>query len=159
MVLLRDQFVDALMDPQMKIYIKQTHPSDLQESLARALEFESFVRTSGSGPVIMGIGRNYQARRSQAMDSSGQGSLDTFCGKCWACNQRGHRQSECKEMHQTGLAERTRQYQPCCWGCGHLGHISSACPRPDPLKTQPGNDSRLGQGAHYQPEPPRPHSY
>ena len=37
MVLLRDQFVDALVDPQLKIYIKQAHPSDLQKSLARAL--------------------------------------------------------------------------------------------------------------------------
>ena len=158
MVLLRDQFVNALMDPQMKIYIKQTHPSDLQESLARALEFESFVRTSGSGPAIMGIGRNFKARRSQATDSTGQVSLDTFRGKCWDCGQRGHCQSECKEMHQTSPAERSRQYQTCCWWCGQLSSISSACSQHEPLMTQLGNDSRLGRGDHHQPEPPQPHS-
>ena len=158
MVLLRDQFVDALMHPQMKIYIKQAHLRDLQESLARALEFESFVRTSGNEPAIMGIGRNFQARRSQATNSTGQVSLDIFRGKCWGCDQRGHHQSECKEMRGTGPAERTRQYHPCCLWCGQLGHISSACPQHEPLITQQGNDSRLGREAHHQPEPPQPHS-
>lgn len=159
MVLLRDQFVDALVEPQMKIYIKQAHPSDLQESLARALEFESFVRTSGSGPAILGVGRHFQARRSQAMDPTSQMSSYVFRGKCWGCDQRGHRQSECTQMWRTGSMEKNRQHQPCCRKCGHFGHLSGACALPEPsTTTQAENYSWLGQGAPHQPEPPRPHS-
>ena len=51
-VLLRDQFVDALEEVQLKIYVKQAHVRDLQEVLARALEFESIVRTSAGRPSL-----------------------------------------------------------------------------------------------------------
>ncbi len=39
-VLLKNQFVGALEDPQLKIYVKQAHVGDLQETLACAQEFE-----------------------------------------------------------------------------------------------------------------------
>ncbi|KAG0715519.1 hypothetical protein GWK47_011790 [Chionoecetes opilio] len=45
-LLLRDQFVDAVNHPQIKIYIQQAHVEDLQQALARGLEMESFLRTS-----------------------------------------------------------------------------------------------------------------
>ncbi len=49
-VLPRDSFVDALDDQQLQIYVKQAHPGDLQVTLARALEFEAFLKTtSGQG--------------------------------------------------------------------------------------------------------------
>lgn len=40
MVLLKDQFINALAEPQLQIYVKQSHPVDL-EVLAQALEFVS----------------------------------------------------------------------------------------------------------------------
>ena len=46
-LLVKDQFIDALGDPQLQVYVKQAHAADLQEALARALEFESFVASSG----------------------------------------------------------------------------------------------------------------
>ncbi|KAG7153758.1 hypothetical protein Hamer_G009438 [Homarus americanus] len=45
-VLLRDQFVDALDSTQVKIQVKLSQPVTLQEALARALEFESYVTSS-----------------------------------------------------------------------------------------------------------------
>ena len=41
-VLAFDHFVHALQQRQLQIYIKQAHPCDLREALARALEFEAF---------------------------------------------------------------------------------------------------------------------
>ena len=46
-LLVKDQFVDALGDPQLQVYVKQAHATDLRETLARALEFESFMASSG----------------------------------------------------------------------------------------------------------------
>ncbi|KAG7168490.1 hypothetical protein Hamer_G002565 [Homarus americanus] len=45
-MLSRDQFVDALDNTQLKIQVKQSQPATLQEALARALELESYVRSS-----------------------------------------------------------------------------------------------------------------
>ncbi|XP_042878205.1 putative golgin subfamily A member 6-like protein 19 [Penaeus japonicus] len=51
-VLARDFFVDALQDQHLQIYVKQAHPEDLQVALARALEFEAFLKgTSGLEPA------------------------------------------------------------------------------------------------------------
>ncbi|KAK8386278.1 hypothetical protein O3P69_010757 [Scylla paramamosain] len=49
-ILLRDQFVDAIDHQQMRIYVQQAHPKDLQEALARDLELESFLRTTRERP-------------------------------------------------------------------------------------------------------------
>ncbi|MPC52583.1 hypothetical protein E2C01_046453 [Portunus trituberculatus] len=43
MVLSRDTFVDALEDQQVQIYVKQAHPADMQQTLARAMKFEAFL--------------------------------------------------------------------------------------------------------------------
>ncbi len=49
-VLLKDQLVDMLEDPQLKTYVKQAHVGDLQEALVRTLEFELFIKTSSGRP-------------------------------------------------------------------------------------------------------------
>ncbi|KAK8388666.1 hypothetical protein O3P69_020566 [Scylla paramamosain] len=49
-ILLRDQFVDAIDNQQLRIYVQQAHPKDLQEALARGLEMESFLRTTRERP-------------------------------------------------------------------------------------------------------------
>ncbi|MPC48911.1 hypothetical protein E2C01_042697 [Portunus trituberculatus] len=46
MVLSRDAFVDALEDQQVQIYVKQAHPADVQQALAKAMEFEAFLYTT-----------------------------------------------------------------------------------------------------------------
>ncbi|MPC28201.1 hypothetical protein E2C01_021398 [Portunus trituberculatus] len=45
-VLSRDAFIDALEDQQVQIYVKQVHPADVQQTLARAMEFEAFLYTT-----------------------------------------------------------------------------------------------------------------
>ena len=47
-VLARDAFLDALMDHQLQIYVRQAHPADVQVALARAMEFEAFMQTASS---------------------------------------------------------------------------------------------------------------
>ncbi|MPC81204.1 hypothetical protein E2C01_075811 [Portunus trituberculatus] len=48
MVLSRDAFVDTLEDQQVQIYVKQAHPADVQQVLARAIEFEALLYTTAA---------------------------------------------------------------------------------------------------------------
>ncbi|KAK3889125.1 hypothetical protein Pcinc_006867 [Petrolisthes cinctipes] len=43
-ILLRVQFIDVLDTVELKVQVKQAQPRNMQEALARALEFESYVR-------------------------------------------------------------------------------------------------------------------
>ncbi|MPC32210.1 hypothetical protein E2C01_025515 [Portunus trituberculatus] len=49
-ILLRDQFVDAIDNQQLRIYVQQARPKDLQNALVRGLELESFLRTTREQP-------------------------------------------------------------------------------------------------------------
>ena len=161
MVLLRDQFVDALEDAQLKIYVKQAHARDLQEALARALELESFVRTSAGRPSV-DAERGLQVRRGRMKNQASEGQ---FRGACWKCQEIGHKKADCRRspaLPRTHSAEQVGQYtyQPCCRECGQLGHVSRSCPEnKQASKTvETGNGSRLGKEGHHQPVPPRPFS-
>ncbi|KAG0718706.1 hypothetical protein GWK47_007516 [Chionoecetes opilio] len=92
-VLARDHFVDALIDQRLQIYVKQAHPEDVQVALARALEFESFLRTSGDVTEPTFPRRAIRARRAQTKTPPRQrrASTDAFKGSCWGCGRTGHK--------------------------------------------------------------------
>lgn len=46
MFLLCDEFIDALEDHQLPIYVKQAHTTNQQEALACTLEYDSFCSSS-----------------------------------------------------------------------------------------------------------------
>ena len=168
-VLARDHFVDALQQRQLQIYIKQAHPCDLQEALARALEFEAFLRTTGGAPgpselryseEVTALPRHFRARRAQARENARgrRASPEQFRGDCWGCGQRGHKKSQCGSRRRTRSLEEPRRmvFKPCCWNCGRSDHVTSQCQRPKDV-VQAGNSARLGNGAASQPEVLGPH--
>ncbi|MPC68538.1 hypothetical protein E2C01_062740 [Portunus trituberculatus] len=81
-LLMRDQFIDALEDAQLQIYEKQAHVANLQEALAWALEFESFVKTS-TGRSRTDSKRNQRYRRSRVKDGPRKSRARPFRGACW----------------------------------------------------------------------------
>jgi len=92
-VLLRDQFVDALESPQLKIQVKQAKPATLQEALTSALEFESLVKSSLSS-FRDDSSSGFKARRGFIRDVS------KFRGACWYCEKVGHKKNECYQVQQ-----------------------------------------------------------
>lgn len=163
-LLMRDQFIDALEDAQLQIYVKQAHVANLQAALAMALEFESFVKTS-AGRTKTDLERNHHFRRSRAKDGPGRNSARQFRGACWNCREKGHKKQDCRRSPaptRSRSAEQVGQYeyQPCCWGCGQLGHLSRSCPQKTQAgrRTSAGNTTWLEGGAAHQPSSPRPHS-
>ncbi|KAG0723751.1 hypothetical protein GWK47_042014 [Chionoecetes opilio] len=166
-LLLRDQFVDAVNHPQIKIYIQQAHVEDLQQALARGLEMESFLRTSQEveGPTHRPR-TMFRARKGhvQSPPASPISSPGVFPGNCFRCGQKGHWKKECPRQRRQSVSPRggnsgRYQYKPCCWDCGQA-HRTSECPQNgySASGTAAGNSVWLGAGAQPQPINQRPHS-
>lgn len=82
-VLLRDQFVDSLDDLHLKVYVKQARVGDLLEALARTLEFESCLKTSGRHGS--NACKDVRARRSQVKDQNKKPLARQPRGECCNC--------------------------------------------------------------------------
>lgn len=101
-VLLCSQFVDAIDYPQIRIYVQQAHPSDLQEALARGLqELESFLRATRERPS-----GNYVVLHKVKVRKGGVGTqpssspppLEGFWENCYSCSQLGHSNKYCLQI-------------------------------------------------------------
>lgn len=164
-ILLRDQFVDAIDNQQLRIYVQQAHPKDLQEALARGLEMESFLRTTRERPSGNYVPQRVKAKKGavQKAYSSPSPPLGEFRGKCYSCGQQGHTKRYCPQGSSSRKAVNGRagqyQYKPCCWNCGQ-GHKTAECALVSPRdsKEAGGNGKRLVEGVERQPESQRPQS-
>ena len=161
--------MDALQNRELQLYVKQAHPKNVKEALARALELEAFTRTSVGGWSASSPhsfpARPFQARRARTSNpaasptkkrtqqrsrsSSGRSSPVGFRGSCWGCGQMGHKRNQCRRGQRTRSLERpaATTFQPCCKSCGQYGHFSVACKNPREV-VQPGNEASLAGGAN-----------
>lgn len=168
-VLARDHFVDALQHQQLQIYVKQAHPRDLQEALARAVELEAFLHTTGStsdpsephyGGKATDLPHQVRAWRTQTRGTAPTREVtsEEFKGTCWGCGQRGHKKNSCGKKQRAHSLGETQQvaFQPCCWRCGQSGHLTKECQQSTAV-TEVGNEARLGRGAAPQLEVASPH--
>ena len=152
-VLARDFFVDALQDQQLQIYVKQAHPGDLQVALARALEFEAFLKTTSGLEAASPPRRDLHGRKARVEETPARkASPGGFRGVCWRCGERGHRRSQCPGERRTRSPDRLSPdaFRPCCRDCGRAGHRSSSCPASRGMEPA-GNTGRLEVGPVPQP--------
>ncbi|KAK8407598.1 hypothetical protein O3P69_002272, partial [Scylla paramamosain] len=125
-ILLRDQFVDAIDNQQLRIYVQQAHPKDLQEALARGLEMESFLRTTRERPSGNYVPQRVKAKKGavQKAYSSPSPPLGEFRGKCYSCGQQGHTKRYCPQGSSSGKAVNGRAGQYQLWGYHGPGSFS-----------------------------------
>lgn len=90
-VLARNFFVDALHDQQLQIYVKQAHHGDLQVVLARALEFEAFLKTTSGLGAAAQPRRDLRGRKAKVEKkaASRKASPESFHDSCWGCGEKG----------------------------------------------------------------------
>ena len=122
-------------------------------ALARALEFEAFLKATGGLGVAARPHRDLRGRKAKVEKAASRKvSPECFHGACWGCGEKGHKRSQCPRERTTRSLDRlsTGAFQLCCKDCVESGHRSSACPKPKEV-VQAGNSGRLGKGPASQP--------
>ena len=126
-----DQFIQALQDVPMQIATRQARPSDLQEALAAALEFESIrqaAKQTGGGAFSE---HGYRTRQSQVTNDPDLlqkllRRIEQLETSSFACDDGRHPRA--REQGGTQATKFSRQGQ--CWNCGQPGHIQRNCQTP-----------------------------
>lgn len=158
--LARDQFLRGLGGREMTIRVRQSKPSNLDEAITNALEYESIcidVANTSSGEstnviaaatskserledmltemLILLKNKSLQPEVEMAENRRVQNQFSTQRGTktCWECGSSGHIRNKCPRISNG----RSRV----CWNCGIEGHLRSEC-------TISGNDHRLERRDH-----------
>ena len=84
------------------------HSGDLQVVLARALEFEAFLKATGGQRAATRPHRDLWVRKSKVEKkaASRKVSPEGFHGACWGCGEKGHRSSRCPREQRTRPLDR-----------------------------------------------------
>ncbi len=145
----RDQFVDALLEEDTRLRIKQHRPKTLQHALELALELESFQLASKQ--------RYYRTSRETRIDEQHNKSKVTM--GCRNSNAKQNEESspsviqliecleasmrECLKSVVAAVGSQGKQQNRSragCWKCGASGHIRKNCPYQSPSRDRAPND-------------------
>ena len=159
-VLSRDQFVDALPDPDMRLRVKQERPPSLQRALELALELESFQLASNQ--------RQYRVARETKLADNRKGQEKTP-------RKASEEEKEFQPLH-TVLERLERSLRECvsdvraavnwrkrqqgnkgrsgCWRCGRQGHLRRDCPHNTPPRSPKKSKNEDGEPADEQRKSP-----
>ena len=90
-VLDRDSFINALQDRQLQVDVKQAYPGDMQVALARALEFEAFLKATDGQGVAAHPHRDLWGRKVKVEKAASRKvSPEGFHSASWGCGKKGH---------------------------------------------------------------------
>ncbi|XP_065923756.1 uncharacterized protein [Magallana gigas] len=116
--LAKDQFVDALVDSEMRIRIKQSRPRHLNDAIQLAVELEAYNRAE---------------RKGYARPTAPDPENDTLAKTIDALNAKiDSLQLEVKSLKRQGggdaqLRPRAQEQQKLCYYCRKPGHIRKDC--------------------------------
>ena len=121
-----DVFVDGLTDNQIARKVLRDNPVTVADAVRIAVEEQNLakkfnLRNRGFvKPQVQvkppRVPKASSYRQEEPMD------VDTFQGRCYKCNKRGHRAADCysKKVHAV-------QSRLVCYKCGEAGHGISTC--------------------------------
>ncbi|KAK8373940.1 hypothetical protein O3P69_014567 [Scylla paramamosain] len=163
-ILLRDQFVDAIDNQQLRIYVQQAHPKDLQEALARGLEVESFLRMTWERPSGNYVPQRVKPKKGavQKAYSSPSPPLGEFRVSATLTGSRGTPRGTARRdrvAERLSTAEQGSTSTNPVVGTAVKGTRRQSVPSsPRDSKEAGGNGKRLVEGVERQPESQRPQS-
>lgn len=128
-LLAKEQFIDAILDGDTRLRLKQSKPQSLQAALELAMELESYrlasrqrdlhVREMSTAPIEEAPTVPLDGKKSQQEDVLAQvkvlleeirapkGNIQCYSGTwmrdqlCWACGKRGQLRRECQNFRRS----------------------------------------------------------
>ncbi|UYV77490.1 K02A2.6-like [Cordylochernes scorpioides] len=103
----KQQFVDAIGDPEIQRFVRLSSATTLQETLVQAMKYEAAQQASIESYRVARQVEMYNPEKKKS--------------RCWTCRAHDHMSPTCplkvKQRSDTG-----------CWKCGKCDHIRKNCP-------------------------------
>lgn len=136
-VLGKDQFIDALLNDDARLRIRQMRPATLRGALEQALEMESYqlanqqMRRSVRGIRVGESQTPQQPRQNEPGYSRGGEEMLHECLKLLqqCVVERKNRVGGSKESKETPKWRKKSRIDITCWKCKEKGHIQKNCPQ------------------------------
>ncbi|CAG2217205.1 unnamed protein product [Mytilus edulis] len=123
--LAKEQFIDSLIDSDMRLRIKQARPSDLNDAIRHAVELEAFNKAESKRIEGQGFLRTASENRHSADNMTSQ-LLKTMSETLIEL------QKEMRDLKQNNKGRKQGGApQPCsfrCYACDEVGHRAFNCP-------------------------------
>ena len=133
--LAKEQFIDALIDSDMRIRIKQARPANLNEAIRHAVELEAFIKAEQKRKDAQGFMRPVGHSEKKASENEVSSVMSTLQKLTTSMDrlQREIKDLKTKREHryQTPRQEDDWRKRAQCHNCGKKGHIKRDCPTKD----------------------------
>ena len=150
--LAKDHFIDALLDSDLRLKIKQARPRSLNDAVRHAVELEAYVKAESklteSQGVLKSVSTDDNAsdmKELQAMIKELTFSMETMKREMGALKKKAYNDmSSVENERNPRIPRRDWKKNAECYNCGDRGHIQRESPDKK-KKTESPADSKQGK--------------
>jgi hypothetical protein len=143
-LLAKDQFIDAIVDGEARLRLRQSRPKGLREALRTALELEAFqLASQHRAKPVRGAAIEDMKEEPAMIQDVKQVSCEEIKQCMQECLENCFSRQQPYQTRQRGPPgggpRRGRGIKGNCWSCGQPGHMQQDCPERD---KQPSSSAR-----------------